>query len=143
MKSANAQLTRTYVAKEKDAVEVLAYISIMCAEVKLETAYQIQDKADANRYEHHPAIRIARLACCDDAKGKGLGRALVETILGVVLHSIVPNAGCRFIILDAKRKSIKFYEKHGFRLLDTQANKDAQNPIMFLDLRGRDLEEAA
>ncbi len=47
----------------------------------------------------------------------------------------MPTAGCRFVILDAKSKSISFYQKIGFRLLDTEANKTKEMPLMFLDLR--------
>ncbi len=134
-KSAGANLTQTYVAKVKDGPHVIAYISIMCAEVRLEDAYELPDKADANAYAYQPAVRIARLACCDKHKGAGLGRRLVETVIGIVLLSIVPHAGCRFLILDAKRKSVAFYQRMGFRLLDTSENRKSENPIMFLDLR--------
>lgn len=135
-KSSQARLTQTYVAKLKDTPEVVGYISLMCAEVRLEDGYQIEDKAEANRYPYQPAIRIARLACCDEHRGKKIGKQLVEMAIGLVLLTIVPHAGCRFIILDAKRKSVTFYQERGFRLLDTVGNRAAENPIMFMDLRG-------
>lgn len=59
----------------------------------------------------------------------------METAIGIVLLSIVPHAGCRFMILDAKPKSIPFYKKIGFRLLDTEENLEKPTPLMFLDLR--------
>jgi len=133
--SGSAQLTQTYVAKAADTKHVVAYISLMCAEVRLEGAYSLEDKTDANRYEYQPAIRIARLACCDEFRGKKVGKTLVEAAIGLVLLNIVPHAGCRFIILDAKRKSVSFYEGRGFRLLDTPENRKAKTPLMFLDLR--------
>lgn len=134
-KSALANLTQTYVAKVEGERKVIGYISIMCAEVALEKTYNIPDKVGADRYDYQPAVRIARLAMCKEYKGKGIGPQLVETALGVILLSIVPHAGCRFVILDAKSKSIAFYKKLGFRLLDTEANKAAPTPLMFLDLR--------
>lgn len=134
-KSAIANLTQTYVAKAEGDRKVVGYISIMCAEVALEKTYNIADKVGADRYDYQPAVRIARLAMCKEYKGKGIGPQLVETALGVILLSIVPHAGCRFVILDAKSKSIAFYKKLGFRLLDTEANKAALTPLMFLDLR--------
>lgn len=134
-KSAEASLTQTYVAKVKDERQVLAYISIMCAEVRLENAYELPDKLGANVYAYQPAVRIARLACCDKHKGTGLGRQLVETVIGLVLISIAPHAGCRFLIVDAKRKSVAFYRRLGFRLLQTPENRASENPVMFLDLR--------
>lgn len=134
-KSAAANLTQTYVAKVEGATHVIGYISIMCAEVALEKTYQIADKDGADRYDYQPAVRISRLALQDDFQGRQIGRNLVETAIGIVLVSIVPNAGCRFIILDAKPKSIQFYRKIGFRLLDTQENLSKATPLMFLDLR--------
>jgi GNAT superfamily N-acetyltransferase len=107
----------------------------MCAEVALQETYQIEDKAGADRYEFQPAVRIARLARCPQHKGLNIGRSLVDTAIGIVLLSIAPSVGCRFMILDAKPKSIPFYESLGFRLLDTETNKAKRMPLMFLDLR--------
>lgn len=134
-KSAKANLTQTYVAKKEGDKKVVGYISIMCAEVALEKTYDITDKVGADRYDYQPAVRISRLAVCSDSAGKKIGKRLVETAIGIVLISIVPHAGCRFLILDAKSKSVPFYEKMGFRLLDTEENKKATTPLMFMDLR--------
>lgn len=134
-KSAKANLTQTYVAKIEDDPKVVGYVSIMCAEVALEKTYDIADKVGADRYDYQPGVRIWRLAVIPSQRGAQLGRKLVETAIGVVLVSIMPYAGCRFLILDAKAKSIPFYKKMGFRLLDTLENKAKQTPLMFLDLR--------
>lgn len=134
-KSAKANLTQTYVAKLENDPKVIGYVSIMCAEVALEKTYDIADKVGADRYDYQPSVRISRLAVIPDQQGVQLGRKLVETAIGVVLVSIVPYAGCRFLILDAKAKSIPFYKKMGFRLLDTPENAAKQTPLMFLDLR--------
>jgi GNAT superfamily N-acetyltransferase len=134
-KSASANLTQTYVAKEEGSPRVIGYISIMCAEVALEKTYEIADKVGADRYEFQPAVRIARLAMMEDYRGRHIGRKLVETAIGIVLVSIVPNAGCRFMILDAKPKSVAFYRRMGFRLLDTPENLAKPTPLMFMDLR--------
>jgi predicted N-acetyltransferase YhbS len=134
-KSAQANLTQTYVAKRDGEKKVIGYISIMCAEVALEKTYAIPDKIGADRYEYHPAVRIARLAVETAHSGAGLGRQLVETAIGVVLLSVVPAVGCRFMILDAKPKSIGFYRRMGFRLLDTEENRATPTPLMFMDLR--------
>lgn len=134
-KSAIANLTQTYVAKVEDQPLVVGYISLMCAEIKLEKAYSLGDKPDADIYEYQPAVRISRLAVEDTHQGKNIGRQLVELAIGITVQAIVPNAGCRFLILDAKSKSIPFYERRGFRLLDTEENKAKDTPLMFMDLR--------
>jgi predicted N-acetyltransferase YhbS len=142
-KSAQANLTQTYVAKEDGEVRIRGYISLMCAEIKLEKTNDIADKVGADKYEYHPAVRIARLAVETAHAGSGLGRQLVETALGVILLSIVPNVSCRFVVLDAKPKSIDFYRHLGFRLLETDANKKAATPLMFMDLKNLIDQEAA
>lgn len=134
-KSAAANLTQTYVAKLEGDPRIIGYVSLMCAEVALEKTYALDDKTGADRFEYHPAVRIARLAVADGHRGQGVGTRLLEAAMGVVLVGIVPSAGCRFLILDAKRKSIPFYQQHGFRLLDTPENHAKANPLMFLDLR--------
>ncbi len=133
--SAQAKLTQTYVAKLEGDAKISAYISIMCAEVALEKSYPIADKAGADRYDYQPALRIARLAVEDAVRGNGLGRTLVELVIDIALTQIQPMAGCRFIILDAKQKSVAFYAKLGFRLLDVASNREKETPLMFLDLQ--------
>jgi len=135
LKSARANLTQTYVAKMEGDQRVIGYISLMCAEVGLEKTYEIPDKEGADRYEYHPAVRIARLAVANGHRGNGIGPALVEMAIGIILTKIMPFAGCRFIILDAKSKSIDFYKDRGFRLLDTDENRKASMPLMFMDLK--------
>ncbi len=136
-KSAAAQLTTTYVAKVDGSNVVIGYVSLMCAEVKLEQSYSIQDKQGADHYVYQPAIRIARLAVCDNYRRHALkvGTKLLYTAIGIAVESIQPLIGCRFIVLDAKKKSIGFYEQKGFIVLDTPVNRAAESPTMFMDLR--------
>ncbi len=138
LKSSKANLTQTYVAKRNDDPKVMAYISVMCAEVAFEQTYSITDKVGADRYEYQPAIRVARLAVDEGAQNIGLGRALVRFVIGIAQQSIQPLVGCRFVILDAKPASVTFYERLGFRLLDTKANRAKDTPLMFLDLQELD-----
>jgi predicted N-acetyltransferase YhbS len=135
LKSAKANLTQTYVAKLQGNPKVLAYVSVMCAEVAFEQSYSITDKVGADRYEYQPAIRIARLAVDEATQKSGLGRVLVRFVIGIAQQSIQPLVGCRFVLLDAKTGSVTFYERMGFRLLDTDANRNKETPLMFLDLQ--------
>jgi GNAT superfamily N-acetyltransferase len=135
LKSSKANLTQTYVLKYEGQCNVIAYMTLMCAEIALANAYQIGDKAGAENYEYQPALRIARLAVAKEAQGNGFGRTLVDLAISIALDRVQPIAGCRFLILDAKRKSVQFYEKLGFRILDTKENRNAITPIMFMDLQ--------
>jgi ribosomal protein S18 acetylase RimI-like enzyme len=136
-KSAAAHLTQTYVAKLTDSNKVIGYVSMMCAEIKLAQSYSIHDKPGADKFEYQPAVRIARLAVGNGWRRHELrfGPRLLSAAIGIILGNIQPHAGCRFIVLDAKKKSINFYERNGFRLLDTPTNREADSPLMFLDLK--------
>ena len=46
----------------------------------------------------------------------------------------MPYVGCRFLVVDAKRDSIIFYQKAGFTLLNTASNQRDEHPLMFFDL---------
>jgi ribosomal protein S18 acetylase RimI-like enzyme len=130
-------ITKSYVAipTNPDDVRILGYISIMSAEISLLGSYNIPNKPRADRYPSQPAVRIARLAVADDCQGSGIGSDLVSLAVSISLDQIVPFVGCRFIVVNAKQKSIAFYTKRGFTLLETEANTSNPAPIMWLDLK--------
>lgn len=127
--SATDLLTQTYVAKRLADGRVVGFVSLMCAEVKFDAAFA------GNPYQLQPALRIARLAVEDGCRGERIGQALLQWATAVALVEILPRVGCRFIIVDAKRDSVAFYEHHGFRQVDTDDNRRRREPIMFLDLK--------
>lgn len=129
-KSGGTFVTKTYVAVPADERDrrILGYVSIMRAEVELEGSYSLPDKPRAARYRFQPGIRIARLAVADDARGIQIGSNLVSLVLSVGLDRIVPFVGCRFIIVEAKRKSMGFYRRLGFTLLEVEQNSLLRPP---------------
>lgn len=128
-------LARTYAAFIEGAGEVIAYVTIICGEIVIEDEKQLEHPEDVNfRYSHYPALKIARLATDRRFRGYGLGQSLVELSLGIAHEFICPNVGCRFIVVDAKKESVGFYEKCGFTIIDTEANLQREEPVMFIDL---------
>lgn len=136
-KAGDAFITQTYVAVPADegVARILGYISLMSAEIAVKGLYPIADKPRADRYPSQPAVRIARLAVTDDARGRGIGKDLVAIAFSVSLDRICPFVGCRFLIVNAKRKSIDFYVGRGFTILETEKNIESPAPIMWLDLK--------
>jgi len=109
---------------------VVAYLTLICSHIVVEaTAAE-----DGHPYNDFPAVKIARLAVDQRHRGKDLGRLLVDWAIAIATEKIMPHVGCRFLTVDSKQQSIKFYEKRGFRLLDTEHNKQQENPVMFIDL---------
>ncbi|MFO7593435.1 MAG: GNAT family N-acetyltransferase [Pseudomonadota bacterium] len=130
-----ASIARTYVlAQEEHPNRVYGYLTLVASEVGLEGAYVINDCNEANGYTDLPAVKIARLAVDRRLRGLGYGPMFVDLAIDIARTQIVPWIGCRFMIVDSKKSSIGFYERHGFRLIDTPANCDQQHPTMFLDL---------
>lgn len=132
-----ANLARTYVLEDQAERRIAAYITLVCSEVKSVPANDVGPEIDF-RYPHFPAVKIARLLVDERYRGgeqkRGFGKTLVEFALGIAQNDICPAVGCRFVVVDSKTESVKFYEKCGFTLLDTTDNKAASEKVMFLDL---------
>lgn len=130
-------LSRTYAAfniAEND--RIAGYITIVCGEVVLADGDEplIADDGLRYLYNQYPAVKIARLAVDRRVQGLGIGNALVSLCLGVVQDFVVPNVGCRFVMVDSKREAVVFYDRLGFTILDTPANREREEPVMFIDL---------
>lgn len=124
-------LARTYVAEVDE--KIIGYVTLVCGEVA-SSAENIGSDIDGYRYDHFPSAKIARLAVDKKYQGSGLGRHLVDFSLGLVKNQICPAIGCRFVVVDSKKKSMDFYKKVGFTLLDTEENINSEFPIFFIDL---------
>ena len=130
-----SNIVKTYVAVD-DQNRVWGYTSLMCSDIELEDGYELEDCDGANCYETLPAVKIARLAVDSKLRGKGLGRNLIEFSIAIAKDMIMPHAGCRFLVVDAKQDAVSFYrDKIGFTLLDTEGNENTEHPVMFIDLQ--------
>lgn len=142
----NANVAVTYAAVlpptgEPAKSEVIGYITLTCSEVDLGQTYLLDDCEHANRYSCMPALKIARLAGHSKRRGQGIGKALMDFAVALAADHIGLSVGCRFLVTDAKRQSVGFYESQGFTMLDTADNQQRQEPVMFLDLNKLHLEE--
>lgn len=129
-------LARTYGAFDAESGRIVGYVALVCGEVVLDDgdARLVQEPGLKYLYDHYPAVKIARLAVDRRVGGRGLGRQLVNLALGLAKGIVSPAVGCRFVIVDAKKGAVRFYERCGFTLLDTAANKERDEPVLFLDL---------
>ncbi|WP_339933046.1 GNAT family N-acetyltransferase [uncultured Brevundimonas sp.] len=129
-----ANLARTYVFEDKTVGKVAAYVTLTCSEVVSEN--RLLEAEVAFPYKNYPAVKIARLLVGSDYRGTGyrLGTALVDFTVGIARSEICPAVGCRFVVVDAKKASVSFYEACGFTLIDTDENKARDTPVLFMDL---------
>jgi ribosomal protein S18 acetylase RimI-like enzyme len=132
----NHDLAKTYAAfLTGDQPKLVGYITLVCGQIESERAQAELGPNVQYRYDHYPAIKIARLAVDHRYGGRGIGRDLVRLALGIILDEICPRVGCRFVVVDAKQSAVRFYDRTcGFTLLDTPENRASERPVMFLDL---------
>lgn len=123
---------KTYVIVANDSPKkIIGYVTLVCSQIDLNA---VPEDVGEYRYHDFPAVKIARLAVDARHRDDDLGTKLVDWALAVSTGKIMPHIGCRFLIVDSKQKSIKFYEKLGFRLVDTDHNRQQENPVMFIDI---------
>jgi predicted N-acetyltransferase YhbS len=90
--------------------------------------------------ENYPALQISQLAVCTELERRDIGTELCKFSHGKA-YEFSEKVGCRFLVLNAKRNVIGFYEKYGFRLLPKQEGR--REPIMFLNIFDKKYGELA
>ena len=130
-------LSRTYAAfNVAEDNRIAGYVTIVCGEVVLADGDGplIADEGLRYLYNQYPAVKIARLAVDRRVQRLGIGEALVNLSLGIAKEYVAPNVGCRFVMVDSKKDAVNFYDRQGFTMLDTPANREREEPVMFIDL---------
>ena len=83
-------------------------------------------------YSHYPAVKLARLGVSHEFQGKGLGRHLIIS-MALLMSRHDNKTGCRFMVLDAYKDRVAFYEKIGFRRRIARGSN--HTVPMYLDLK--------
>jgi GNAT superfamily N-acetyltransferase len=83
------------------------------------------------RYKTMPSVKIGRFAVHKDFKGYGYGSSIMDFIK--IWFVSLNKTGCRFIIVDALKEAVPFYEKNGFLPLGGDKENDSTQ-LMFFDL---------
>lgn len=79
----------------------------------------------------YPALKICRLATNKNCHGEGIGRMIVNLIIGSYRKD--NKAGCRFITVDAYADALPFYDKMGFSPLSKE-DEGAATRLLYFDL---------
>ena len=83
-----------------------------------------------------PVLRLARLAVAEEAKGLGVGRALLRAVFALAWR-MADEFGCVGVVVDAKPEAVGFYERLGFSTLEHTKGALGDRPeptAMFLEL---------
>lgn len=130
----NNQISVTYLWFLKTG-ELVGYLTLLNDRINLENDLKDSFRKKGIPYHSLPALKIGRLCVDDHFLRRGIGTMMIDFSIKVALHIFEKYSGCRFIVLDAKRKPqndpIHFYKKQGFQEL--KERKKGTTP-MYLDL---------
>ena len=122
----------TYVAVHEG--ELLGFVTLSATSITIEQLPKAARK-QLPRYPL-PALRLARLAVFKSAHGQGIGKKLLRVAFQIA-HDMADRTGCVAVVVDAKAKTVSFYEQFGFEPFEVVSGKlgDRPSPLpMFLAL---------
>jgi GNAT superfamily N-acetyltransferase len=116
-----------------EAAQVWGYVTLVASQTETTDDTRPANVDWPNAF-HLPSVKLARMAIDDRLRGNGAGRFTMDWVIAHLLDNVCKHIGCRLFITDAKQDAVGFYEKMGFKLLDTETNRAAAEPVMFIDL---------
>ncbi|MBI4981108.1 GNAT family N-acetyltransferase [Candidatus Woesearchaeota archaeon] len=115
--------------------ELVGYVTLLNDRINLEGELKKIFRGKGIGYHSLPALKVGGLCVDDRYLRKGVGTLMLAFAVKIANHIFKDYAGCRFIVLDAKRNHqndpIRFYKKVGFEEL--KQRKKGTTP-MYLDL---------
>ena len=108
---AKKDITRTYVAVEENAADVVGYYSLCAGSISFAIVPE--------NLPHHPIpiVLLARLALDESVQGQGLGKLLLLDALTTVI-SVANQMGVYAMAVDAlNQPAFDFYLRYGFKSL--------------------------
>ncbi len=108
-----------------------AYITLLTDKINLEGDLREFFQEKGVQYRSLPALKIGRLCVDDSFLKRGLGKLMIEFAIEKAEEINFDKAGCRFVTVDAKKGSVGFYQKMGFKTLE---QRNSGTTAMYLDL---------
>lgn len=109
--------------------KVIAFATLMMAEIKRELMSD-EDRLEIGK-DCYPALQIGQLAVDVRYEGNGVGTYVLDWCIGFAIRTS-DRIACRFIVLDAEKDAVGFYEKYGFSMLKRQDRRT--HPTMYIDV---------
>lgn len=103
----------TYVAVRES--EILGFATLSATSITIQNL----PKTVRKRLPKYPlpALRLARLAVAESARGQGIGKQLLKAVFGIA-HEMADRTGCVAVVVDAKPVAIEFYRRYGFEAFE-------------------------
>ena len=127
----------------EDETQTLAYYSIFNDSFRIEDVSFESKNAFKNflrlllshpkrHLKSYPAIKIGRLAISKQTQKSGLGRKIMDTIINYAVKQN-EHCACKFILVDAYKDALGFYEKMQFKYFsDNDAKEETRQ--MYLNI---------
>ncbi len=136
-------LSVTYLmTPEKVPDKVLGYFSLANDTISLSSFshqaefYHFRRRQGFHNAKHlksYPAVKVCRLGVDVSMKNLGMGSMLLDFIKTSLMSDL--RSGCRFITVDSYIDAIPFYEKNGFRVLNSDDEKSETTRVLYFDLK--------
>ena len=121
LKNQEMHISTTHLWFYKPSNELAGYITLLTDRISLLPAQKEIFKKKGVNYKSLPALKIGRLCVHDKFLRKGIGTHMVDALI-LLIQDLNKKAGCRFIVLDAKRNqdkskdAVHFYKTLGFEV---------------------------
>ncbi len=131
-------IANTFLLEDDD--ETIAYFSLLNDKVSSATVPKNIWRKLRKEFPHekhfnsYPAVKIGRLAVSERHQGEHIGSMLLLSIREMLFRRASVGA-CRFITVDALIGKQSFYERNGFRLLQSEIPEGADTVLMYFDLK--------
>lgn len=134
--SAEKRIANTFVLYENS--QAIAYFCLLTDKITKQEVTKADWRRFKKQFPHgkqfssYPSIKIGRFAVSDSQAHKGLGTNLLNWIKLHLLEQITLPA-YRFITVDAYMEAIPFYEKNGFKPLQSE-DENRNTRLMYFDI---------
>jgi ribosomal protein S18 acetylase RimI-like enzyme len=123
--------------KGDDIQNSLALIDFCNSEIRKESFKDVEMKneipEEKKGYSFFPAVKITRLGVAVNYQGKHVGSLLLDVVKAFFIAQ--SRAGCRFLLVDAYKEAVHFYEKNGFLPLYVKKPETRRTLPLFFDLK--------
>lgn len=127
----------TYLWFLKKGKKLVGYVTLLTDNINLNADLKGFFREKDIHYKSLPALKIGRMAVSKDMMRKGIGAMMIRLAISITLEIYREYAGCRFVVLDAKKGKdpkfdpIHFYRKMGFKILK---QREKGTVPMYLDI---------
>ena len=88
---------------------------------------------EKRKYSFFPAVKITRLGVSLQFQKRGIGSLLLDTVKK--FFTTENRTGCRFLLVDAYKDAVPFYERNGFQRLYVKKPETRRTLPLFFDLK--------